>query len=63
MLLPYIELLLVVKKDENCGIDGVVVGPCPHHRLSIVSIRIALLNNGINSFTYLKSSSIPFRNW
>jgi hypothetical protein len=63
MLIPYVELPLILRSGETSGIQGVVLGPCPHPKLSIESVRSALLRNGISSFSVLGPSTVPFRNW
>jgi hypothetical protein len=62
MLIPFIELPLVVTPETFTGIEGVFIGPTPHPRLSMESVRASLLRKNV-SFSILQNSKIPFRNW
>ncbi len=53
--------VLDIGKSENSCLANVRVGPCPHMDLSVSSVGLLLLRNGISP--RVSPSSVPFRDW
>jgi hypothetical protein len=59
MIIPYTSLPISSAKDF--GIDHAIIGPCPHEKLSKLSVESILSERNIDAF--VESSAIPFRDW
>jgi hypothetical protein len=62
MLIPYYKIP-IGDDDKLDSIREIVVGPTPHPKLSVASVRSLAIAAGLDNIPEIEPTSIPFRNW
>ena len=63
MLIPYYNIP-IGDDDKFDSIREIVVGPTPHPKLSVASVKSLAIAAGLdNPNDAIETTSIPFRNW
>ena len=61
MIIPYDDVK-ISSDDSPLPIKDVIIGPTPHPKLSIGSVKSLLISNGITT-AKVSNSVCPYREW